>query len=92
MANAGGHEALDGVDGLDAAAGADGSAVERGSSAAEIELALQRPALQEPVNESGMKNVSGAGGVKRFHAERGCVVEARPVPNQYALLAQCRGR
>src|SRR5256886_1321597 len=81
MANAGGHEALDGVDGLDAAAGADGSAVERGSSAAEIELALQRPALQEPVNESGMKNVSGACGVKRLHAERSRVVETLPIPS-----------
>ena len=81
MANAGGDEALDGIDGLDAAAGADGGAVEGGGSAAEIELALQRPALQEPVNESGMKNVSGACGVKRLHAERSRVVETLPIPS-----------
>ena len=81
MANAGGDEALDGIDGLDAAAGADGGAVEGGGSAAEIELALQGPALQETVDEASVKNVSGAGGVKRLDAERRCVVETRPIPS-----------
>src|SRR5437016_3072263 len=77
VAGTGGDEALDGVDGLDAAAGADGSAVERGGSAAEIELALQRPTLEQPIDKSRVKNVARTRGVKRLHPERGCVMEAR---------------
>src|SRR5881394_1869054 len=93
MPSAGGDEVLDGVDGLDAAASADGSAVERGRGAGEIELPLQRPALQEPVDEAGMKNVSGAGGVNRLHTKSGGVVESGPVPDQYASFAQrCGGK
>src|SRR2546429_2412221 len=93
MPSAGGDEVLDGVDGPDAAASADGSAVERGRGAGEIELPLQRPALQEPVEEAGMKNVSGAGGVNRLHTKSGGVVESGPVPGQYASFAQrCGGK
>ena len=90
MAGAGGDEALDGVDGLDAAAGADGSAVERSGSAAEIELALQRPALQESVNEARVKNISGSGGIHGFHAKSSGVGEARAIPSQYAFFAKSR--
>jgi hypothetical protein len=89
MPSAGGHQLLDGCDGLDATAGADGGAVERGRGAGEIELPLQGPALQEPVDEARVKNVSGAGSVNRLHAKSGGVVELRSVPSQYAFFAQC---
>src|SRR5689334_20297625 len=71
MTSAGGHEALDGIDGLDAAAGTDGGAVERSSGTPEIELALQRPALQKPIDKTRVKNVSGTRSVNRLDAERG---------------------
>src|SRR2546429_3990760 len=47
----------------------------------------------EPVEEAGMKNVSGAGGVNRLHTKSGGVVESGPVPGQYASFAQrCGGK
>src|SRR6266702_4463224 len=91
VASAGGDEALDGFDGLDATAGADGGAVERGGGAGKIELARQGPTLQESVNKARMKNVSGAGGVNRLHTKSGCVMELRSVPGQNAFFAQSRG-
>src|SRR5260370_1792644 len=91
MESAGSDEALDGVHGLNAAAGADGGAVEGGGGAGKIELALQGPALQEPVNKSRMKNISGTSGVNRLHAKSTGVVELRPVPCQYAFFAECCG-
>src|SRR5437016_1384178 len=89
VSSARGHEAFDDFDGLDAAAGADGSAVERGGGAGKIELALQGPSLQEPVDEAGVKNISGASGVNRLHAKGGRVVEARPVQGQHTFFAEC---
>jgi len=71
---------LDGGDGLDASAGAQGGAVEGGCGAGEIELAGQGPALQEGVDEGGVENVSGAGGVDRLDREGGGIVELRAVP------------
>src|ERR1700724_4189819 len=47
VARRGGHECLDGGDGSDAAAGALGHAVHGGGGAGEVELALERPSLQE---------------------------------------------
>src|SRR6266851_4613952 len=91
MSSTGGDEMLDGCDGLDTAAGADGGAVEGGGGAGEIELALKGPALQEAVDEAGVKNVSGAGGVNGLNVEGGCVVELRSVPGQDALFAECGG-
>src|SRR5713101_511836 len=80
---------LDGVDGLNATAGADGGAVEGGGGAGKIELALQRPTLQEGVDKAGVKNVTGAGGVNGLHAKSGGVVELLSVPGQNAFFAQC---
>src|SRR6266702_1821031 len=91
VASAGGDEALDGFDGLDATAGADGGAVERGGGAGEIELLLQEPTLQESVNKARMKNVTSAGGVHRLNSKCRGVVELRPVPCQYAFFAECCG-
>jgi hypothetical protein len=63
VASAGGHEAFDLRDGVNAAAGADSGAIECGSGAGEIELLLQRPTLQKRVDKSGMKNIACAGGI-----------------------------
>src|SRR6266853_754974 len=89
MPRTGGDEALDGVDGRDAAASAEGGAVEGGGGAGEIELARQGPASQEAVEEASVKNVSGAGGVNRLDPECWRVVEARAVPGEDTLFAQC---
>lgn len=88
MAGASSDEVLDGVDGVDAAAGADGGAVEGGSGAGEIELALQGPILQEAVDEAGVKNVSGAGSVHCLDAKSSGVMELLPVPGQNAFFAE----
>ena len=89
MAGPRGDEPFDAFNGLNTAAGADGGAVERSRGAGEIELALHRPALQEPVDKARVKNVSRAGGVNWLHAKSGGVVESRPVPGQYPRFAQC---
>src|SRR5260370_26967055 len=91
VSSARGDEVFDTFDGLNAAAGADGGAVECGGGAGEIELALQRPALQEPINKTCVENVTSARGVNRLDAKRGGVVESRPVPGQYSSFAQCCG-
>src|SRR6266481_1071411 len=93
VSSARGDELFDTFDGLNAAAGADGGAVECGGGAGEIELALQRPALQEPINKTCVENVTSARGVNRLDAKRGGVVESRPVPGQYSSFAQrCGGK
>src|SRR6266849_3117314 len=79
VAGAGGDEALDGIDGLDAAARAEGGAIEGGGGAGEIELALHGPTLQEAVDEAGVKNVAGAGGVHWLDVEGGGVVVLRSI-------------
>src|SRR6266704_1135865 len=93
VASAGGDEALDGVYGLDATAGADGGAVERGSGAGKIELALQRPPLEQTIDKAGVKNVTSAGGVHRLNSKCRGIVEARAVAGQYTFFAQsCGGK
>src|SRR5260370_26065459 len=91
MSSTGGDEMLDGCDGLDTAAGADGGGVGGGGGGGEMELGVEGPALQEAVDEAGVKNVSGAGGVNGLNVEGGCVVELRSVPGQDALFAECGG-
>ncbi len=86
-----GHEGFDRFHGLNAAAGADGSAVERGGGAGEFQLPLQWPALQEPVDESGMKDVTRAGGVHRLNAVGGRVVKALSIPREHSFVAQSCG-
>src|SRR5258708_4148324 len=69
MPSTGSHQVFDAFDGLNAAAGADGGAVEGGGGAGEVELSLQRPTLQEPVDEAGVEDVSGTGSVNRLDAK-----------------------
>src|SRR6266850_1436963 len=75
-----GHEALDIFYGLYAAACAKSRAVQRRGGASELELALEWPVLKQRVDESGMKNIPGAGGVHGLHPIGRSVVELRAVP------------
>src|SRR5258706_16283426 len=52
---------------------------------------MQRPALEQTVNEAGVKNVSGARRVDCLDAKSGGGMELLPVPGQDAFFAQ-RGR
>ncbi len=88
---AGGHEVFDVFEGLDAASGAYGSAVEGGGGAGEVELAVERPVLQQAVDEAGVEDVSGAGGVDDGDAVGGGVVEVLAVPGEDAVVAEGRG-
>src|SRR6202171_1264262 len=91
MPSAGGDEVRDESARLEAAESADGGAIEGSGGAGEVELALQGPALQEPIDKARVKNVSCAGGVNRLDAKRSGVVELLSVPGQYAFFAQCCG-
>ena len=51
------------IESLDGSAGAYGGAVERGGGAGEVQLLVERPALQEAEDEAGVEDVSGAGGI-----------------------------
>src|SRR6266849_5933363 len=86
-----GHQPFYAFDGLDATAGADGGAVEGGGGAGEIKLAGQGPTLQEAVDEAGVKNVSGSGGVNGLDAEGGGVVELRSIPGEDTFFAEGGG-
>ena len=91
VAGAGGEEMLDGGERGDVAAGANGGAVEGGGGAGEVELFLQGPALEKRVDEAGMEEVAGAGGVHGVHVKRGGVMELRAVPGEDAVGAECGG-
>src|SRR5437899_5805108 len=88
VAGASGHEVLNFGDGVNGAASADGGAIERGGGAGQIELLLQRPALQQCVNESGVKNIARAGSVHCLGLKSRLAVELLAVPSEYAILTQ----
>src|SRR6266436_133280 len=73
-------EAFDALHGLDAAACTNSRTVQRGGGTGEFELALQRPTLKQPVDESRVKNVARSGGVHRLHMKGRSVVELCAVP------------
>ncbi len=91
VAGRGGHEVFDGFDKADAAAGAAGGAVERGGGAGEVELARQGPALQQTVDEAGVEDVAGSGGVDDGDAIGGAEVEMAAVPGEDAVFAEGGG-
>jgi len=92
VAGAGCDEFFDNGDGLDSAASAYGGAVECCGSAGEVELAIELPVLEEAVDEAGVKDVAGAGGVDDRDEEGAGVVEAATVEGEDSSLSQgCRG-
>src|ERR1700720_4462825 len=91
VVGAGCHEGGDVVEGVDAAAGADGSAVQCGGGAGEFKLAVEGPVGEESVDEAGVEDVSGSGGVDDGDRVGGSVEELFAVEGEDAFLAECRG-
>jgi len=61
-------------------------------SAGKFELALEWPTFKQPVDESRMKNISGASGVHGLHMKSRSVMEIVCRPRRGHLLAQgCGG-
>ena len=88
---AGGDEGFDFGYGLDGSAGAYGGAVEGCGCAGEVELAGEGPVLEEAVDEAGVKDVSGAGGVEDGDVVGGSVVEGVAVVGEDAVGAEGGG-
>jgi hypothetical protein len=91
VVRAGSYEGFDGFDRLNAAPGTDCRAVESSSGTGEVELAVERPVLQEAVDEAGVEDVASAGGVDDGDAIGGGGVEVPTVPSDDALLAEGGG-
>lgn len=91
VADAGRDEVFDGVEVLDAAACTDGHAVEGGGGAGEVELAVERPALKEAVDEAGVEDVSGSGGIDYVHSIGWGVVELHAIPGEDTFFTEGRG-
>jgi len=91
VAGGGGDQVRDFVEWGDVAAGADAGAVEGGGGAGEFELAGERPCLEQSIDEAGVEDVAGAGGVDRFDAEGGAIVELRAVVGEDAFGAEGSG-
>jgi hypothetical protein len=71
VALASGDQVLDFSEWSDVAARADSSAVKSGGGTGEFELALQRPTLQQPVDETGVEDVAGSSGIDGVNEKRG---------------------
>src|ERR1700677_1925848 len=88
---AGGDEGGDVFERADAAAGADGGAVESGGGAGGFERAVERPALEQSVDEACVKDVAGACGVDDGDREGGDVEELFAVGGEDTAFAQGGG-
>ena len=86
-----GDELVDVLEGVDASAGSDGGAVEGGGCAGELELAVEGPVLEESVDEAGVEDVAGAGGVDYGDAEGGDVEETVAVEYEDSVGAEGGG-
>jgi len=91
MARAGRDAPFDCSEGLNGAAGPESGAVQRGGGAGKLELARRRPALQQRVDESSVKDIARSGRVERFHLKCRRVVELRAVPGKNAFVSKCGG-
>src|SRR2546423_12118443 len=91
MAGASGDEMFDFRDGADTATRADGGAIERSGGAGELELAGRGPILEERVDEGGVKNVAGAGGVRNVYVEGRRIKELGTIEGENAIVAQRGG-
>ena len=91
VVGAGGDEAGDFVEGVDAAASADSGAIEGCGGAGELELAVEGPVLEERIDEAGVEDVAGAGGVDYRDTVGGGVAEPGAVEGEDALFAESGG-
>ena len=85
---AGVDEVGDVVEGPDAATGADCGAVEGSSGAGKFQLAVEGPVFEKSVDEAGMEDVAGAGGVDDGDAEGWGVEELFAVEGEDAFLTK----
>ena len=92
IARRGCHELFDRRDVADAAACSGAGAVQRSSGAGKVELAIERPILQEAVDEAGVKDIAGAGGVDDRHAIGGTGMEIACHPRQGRRLRRALRR
>src|SRR5712692_3215676 len=74
--------------GLDSASSPQSGAVQRRSGTTELELPTKRPALQQRVNESAVKDVACSGGIDRCDLISGCMIALPTAPSQRALTPQ----
>jgi hypothetical protein len=91
MARASGDDALDFVDWSDVASSTNHSAVKGGGSASKFEPARRGPILQKGVEETGMEDVSGAGGVRDMNIESRRVEKLRAVESEDAVVSESCG-
>ena len=91
VVGAGGDEVVDVFEGVDASAGSDGGAVEGGGCASELELAIEGPVMEKRVDEAGVEDVAGTGGVDYGDAKGGDVEETVAVEGEDSVGAQSGG-
>jgi hypothetical protein len=72
--NARPHELFDGLDWLNTAPGPGRHTIHRGGGASEIELPLEEPILQQPIDKPGVKDIAGASGIDHWNAISGNVM------------------
>jgi hypothetical protein len=82
-----GDEVGDVVEGMDASSGSYGCAVEGGGGAGEFELSDERPVFEECVDEAGVEDVAGTGGVDYGNAVGGSVKELVAVPGEDSVFS-----
>src|SRR5713101_8629248 len=85
MSRALADQPLDFRHGLDSASSPQSGAVQRRSGTTELELPVERPALQQRVDESAVKDVARASGIDRCDLISGCMMELPTFPSQRAL-------
>jgi hypothetical protein len=60
------------------------------TAARKLKLSLQRPALQQPIKEAGVKDVARVSRIHCFHLVRACKMKFLTVPGQHAFMAKRR--
>src|SRR6266852_946872 len=86
------HERFNRLERLNAAPGPDRHAIQRSGSAGKIELSFERPALKQPIDKSGVEDISGSGCIDHRNTIGSGMVELLAIPRQHAVVSQrcCR--
>ena len=86
IVGAGVDEVCDLCERADAATGTDCGAVEGSSGAGKFQLAVEGPVFEQSIDEAGVEDVAGAGGVDDGDAKSRSVKELFPVEGEDAFL------
>src|SRR5579885_762070 len=92
VAGTGLHEVFNSFYALNAASCPGCHAIQSRCCAGEIELPFERPVLKQAIDESGMEDVAGAGGIDDGHAVSGSVIELLSVPCDNSVRPEGRRR